>query len=405
MLAVDEPARAQPHRMRLTEQRVEKLKPTGRHFLVWDAGQRGLAVQVRPSGRRIFKVIYTFNGRTRWYNVGAGVKLEDARRLAQEILYKVAQGIDPAAQRRAQRSSGTFEELADRHLEYAKTRNKSWAQADALVRNHLRPRWGKLLAAEISRADVRAVVTKVASHSTANQVLAAASAIFSWAIREELGGITTNPCQGVERYPTTDRERVLSASELPSFWRAFDDAGLIRGTALKVLLFTGQRPGEVACMRREHIVDGWWTLPGAPVVELGWPGTKNGATHRVWLPKPVVKLLTELGEDTAGFVFPGERGGAVKSLSKAMQEICVGLECERTTPHDLRRTHGSTVTAMGFGRDAMNRIQNHREGGIADVYDRHSYDDENQRIMEAVAARLVALATGTKATNNVVQLR
>ena len=29
----------------------------------------------------------------------------------------------------------------------------------------------------------------------------------------------------------------------------------------------------------------------------------------------------------------------------------------------------------------MNRIQNHREGGIASVYDRHGYADENKRIM------------------------
>ena len=34
-------------------------------------------------------------------------------------------------------------------------------------------------------------------------------------------------------------------------------------------------------MRREYIEDGWWTLPGAPVPALRWPGTKNGETHRV----------------------------------------------------------------------------------------------------------------------------
>ena len=27
------------------------------------------------------------------------------------------------------------------------------------------------------------------------------------------------------------------------------------------------------------------------------------------------------------------------------------------------------ITALGFGRDAMNRVQNHKEGGIASVYD------------------------------------
>jgi integrase len=84
----------------------------------------------------------------------------------------------------------------------------------------------------------------------ANQVLAAASAIFAWAIREEL--VTSNPCRDVDRNPTTSRERVLSDGEIPKFWTAFDSAGLVAGTALKLILLTGQRPGEVAHMRREH---------------------------------------------------------------------------------------------------------------------------------------------------------
>jgi hypothetical protein len=51
----------------------------------------------------------------------------------------------------------------------------------------------------------------------------------------------------------------------------------------------------------------------------------------------------------------------------------------------------------------MNRVQNHREGGIADVYDRHEYATENKRVMERVAARLLALAVPTAAVSNVVQ--
>ena len=42
----------------------------------------------------------------------------------------------------------------------------------------------------------------------------------------------------------------------------------------------------------------------------------------------------------------------------------------------------------------MNRVQNHREGGIGSVYDRHQYSTENKKIMESVAAHLMALATG-----------
>jgi hypothetical protein len=52
----------------------------------------------------------------------------------------------------------------------------------------------------------------------------------------------------------------------------------------------------------------------------------------------------------------------------------------------------------------MNRVTNHKEGGIADVYDRHSYEVENRHVMEAVAAHIMALAEG-RPTDNVVDFR
>ena len=109
---------------------------------------------------------------------------------------------------------------------------------------------------------------------------------------------------------------------MPQFWAAFDDAGLVAGAALKMILLTGQRPGEVAHMRREHIDDGWWEMPGEPVPALGWPGTKNGATHRVWLPKPAQALLAELATATAPASCSPARAAAVTELDKAMRAIC-----------------------------------------------------------------------------------
>jgi hypothetical protein len=50
----------------------------------------------------------------------------------------------------------------------------------------------------------------------------------------------------------------------------------------------------------------------------------------------------------------------------------------------------------------MNRVQNHREGGIASVYDRHGYADENKRVMETVAAKIMALVEG-RASDKVVK--
>ena len=138
-------------------------------------------------------------------------------------------------------------------------------------------------------------------------------------------------------------------------------------------------------MNRVHVIDGkWWIMPGAPDPRTSWPGTKNAHSHHVWLSEPVHDLLPEViaaaaqhGPDAAGHAqhlrqTRGQREG----------------DAARFAPDVLLQ-----VTALGFGREAMNRVTNHKEGGIADVYDRHRYQEENKKIMETVAAHLVATAT------------
>src|SRR5215813_11771913 len=346
-------ARRHARKTKLTELFVRKLKPEFGAYLVWDTHQRGLAIRTQPSGSKAWMCVYSYRGRPRWYHLGDAnaIGLAAARKLTAEVMLDVIRGKDPAAEKRAERGAGTFAELAERYVEqYAKRHNKSWSQPDRLVRRYLLPKWGKLQATTISRADVKAI---------------------------------------------------LADSEVLKFWTAFDDAGLIMSSALKVILLTGQRPGEVAHMRREHIKDGWWEMPGAPVVELGWPGTKNGESHRVWLSASVREIIAGLGDgDTTGCVF----AGSVRGLDQAMRAIVAKLKIERATPHDLRRSFLSRVTGLGFGRDAMDRIANHKENATTDVYDRHSYAVEDQHIMEAVAARIMALATG-ESDDKVVPIR
>jgi integrase len=389
---------------RLTELFVRKAQPRDKAYLVWDTHQRGLALRVQPTAARAWVVVYSRHGRPRWLTLGAAdaIGLSDARRLAAKAMLAVAEGKDVAAEKRAERGAGSFAELAERYVEqYAKRHNKSWQQAANLVRRHAIPKWGKLQASSITRGDIKAMMSRIEAPILANQVLAAVSAIFSWGVKEEI--VTTNPCKLVERNPTRSRERVLSESELPLFWKAFDDLDPARGTALKAILLLGQRPGEITYMRREHIIDGWWEMPGQPVAGI-WPGTKNGESHRVWLPKAAQALLAErLDGNGPGYVLAGPRGSPVHNLDGCMREVCTKLGVERATPHDLRRTHGSTITALGFGRDAMNRIQNHREGGITDVYDRHHYEAETKHIMESVATRIMALVEGRAEGENVIQ--
>src|SRR5215510_6871807 len=161
------PAR-EPNRRRLSEAFAKTVRGDSTRVVVyWDTLQRGLALAVQPSGHRAYKCVYTIRGRgPRWYHLGnaRAIALADARKLASKIMYQVAEGGDPHADRLALRGRGSFEQVARRYVEeHARKRNKSWRQADYLVRTHLLPRWAKLDIGSIRRADVKAAIAAIAA--------------------------------------------------------------------------------------------------------------------------------------------------------------------------------------------------------------------------------------------------
>jgi hypothetical protein len=109
-------SRQSPRRKVLTDAFVRTLRPEAKHFRVWDARLPGLVLRVWPSGVKSFYASYCRNGQHRWYWVGKYpvVGVADARKVAGEVLLKVAMGQDPVAERKAPRAA-TF---ADAHKRY-----------------------------------------------------------------------------------------------------------------------------------------------------------------------------------------------------------------------------------------------------------------------------------------------
>src|SRR6516225_12162105 len=104
-------------KQKLTSLTVTKARPADKPFLIWDTLQRGLALQIQPSGYCSFKLIYRYHNRPRWFHIGAtdAICLANARKLAAKLMLQVIEGKDPAAEKRAERSTGTFAELANRY--------------------------------------------------------------------------------------------------------------------------------------------------------------------------------------------------------------------------------------------------------------------------------------------------
>lgn len=411
----------------LTSLFIRKIQPSNRVRKIYDLHVRGLVVQVQPSGAAAYKVYYSQYGRPRWYHIGRtdAVALAEARKVAADILLRVVKGEDPQAARTAHRSAGTFRELTEIYL--AESPNKSAWQYERQLRGHALPLWGSMPAGTVTRDDVEALFDrrKRKSVATAKLLLASISAVYGFGLNDPRfrSHITSNPCLGIanakrdKSLKSVARSRVLKDSEIPLFWDHWIEAGPQRCLALQLILLTGQRPGEVCHMQREHLdigdhsfdrgtADGklihenhsgaWWSLPGKP--DGFWPGTKNAQDHKVWLTPMALETALELLEARRA-----SGGYLTDDLAAVMRKTSAALGVDPARPHDLRRTHGTMITRLGFTRDAMNRIQNHREGGIGSVYDQHEYADEARKIQAVVTARIERLIPGSY--NKVVELK
>ncbi len=62
------------------------------------------------------------------------------------------------------------------------------------------------------------------------------------------------------------------------------------------------------------------------------------------------------------------------------------------------------MAAMGINRLVIGKVLNHVEAGVTAVYDRHSYDAEKRRALEAWAGHLEGILSGEPKAENVVPL-
>jgi integrase len=234
----------------------------------------------------------------------------------------------------------------------------------------------------------------------ANRVLAAVRKLFAWSLERDI--VSASPAAGVRPVAKeTSRDRVLNDGELRAFWRATGEMRTPWGQFFRVLALTGQRLREVAHMRWSDIdLDGAvWTLPR----EL----TKTDRAHEVPLSGPVVEILAAMPRFSGPHVFTtgdgnkpiGDFTGAKEALDRAMP-----AGTPPWTNHDLRRSFATVSARLGIAPHIVEKVLNHSSGsirGVAAVYNRHGYDIEKRRALDAWARHLVGLAD----TGNVVPPR
>ena len=402
---------------RFTDKFISNLKPDAKEH--WTREGQGFAIRVLPSGEKVWYYIYTFERRKRYMRLGGypEVSLATAREAFDVAKVKVKNGIDPMDEKaRAEQERSiapTIEDLASEYIErHAKKFKKSWEADERLLKKEILPVWGKRKAADITKRDVTLLLENIVDRGTpamSNQVLKITRKMFNFAIERDI--LQQTPFIGVKALaPNTRRERTLTEAEIRAFWDNIEEAIVSDEVkrALKLVLVTAQRPGEITGMHTREIDGQWWTIPAERA--------KNGKSHRVYLSAPALELIGDT--KGKGYIFPCPHLDKEKPIEAHALSVAVrrNLECplvdkkgntlygkdgkpatenrldvNKFTPHDLRRTAATFMASMGFMDEIIDAVLNHVKQGIIRTYNRHGYDKEKQQALEAWSLKLTSI--------------
>jgi len=389
--------------MKFTDIMLRNLKPQDKKYYRREGN--GFAICVYPSGVKSWFFIYSFDGVRRSLSLGnyPGVSLGEAKSRYLKLWDIWKGGKDPT-EKPAREVVPTVKQLAEEYLtKHARPKKRSWKTDERLLKKEVLPTWGDLKVTEIRKRDVILLLEGVVERgapATSNVLLMVTRKMFNFAVERDILQARDNPFLGVRPLSAVvRRDRTLSVTEIKIFWDKLEELPIEDKTrrVLKLILVTGQRPGEISGMHAREIDGDWWTIPSER--------SKNKKAHRVFLTPLAKKLIGS----PAGYIFPG-RNDPDKPIGRISATNALKTHCDQGnfgippfTPHDLRRTVATHMPRIGILREHREAILNHTMPTVEGTYDLYSYDKEKQRALERWARELERIVTGT--SGKVISIR
>lgn len=345
--------------MPLTDTQIKGAKPESKPRKLAD--EKGLYLLVQPTGGKLWRLKYRFGGKEKLLALGAypEVGLKDARERREEARKLLAGGIDPGAQRKAQkaaseaRAANSFEVIGREWLEKWRSTVEPAQYAKALARaeKNIYPWLGGRPIEEITAPEILAVLLRIderGARYTAHKVKSEISQVFRFAVATWRA--KRDPCPDLRgAIPPAKGENfaaITSPKEAGELLRAID---AFRGTyivksalLLAPLLFV--RPGELrkAEWAEFDLAKAEWNIPAARM--------KGRQAHLVPLPAQAIRIL----EDLQPLTGRGVHVFAGRDPKKPMSDAAVNAA--------LRRMGYDTKTEItGHGFRAMARTILHEE--------------------------------------------
>jgi integrase len=146
---------------------------------------------------------------------------------------------------------------------------------------------------------------------------------------------------------------------------------------VRFLLLTSARRNEAAGMRWSEIAEGTWVLPAQR--------NKTG----VELARPLSVAAREIIEGLprlCDFVFSRNGQAAMGGIAELKYRLDQASGVSGWRLHDLRRTSRTVLSRAGVANEVGEKCLGHIVGGVAGIYNRHSYRDEMLLAYEKLSA-------------------
>jgi integrase len=400
-----------------TDRYLVSLKPTTRRYDVLDPSRKGLLLRVTPNGvksfyfryQRSLQIVRLMIGRypatTLKKAYEAHADLVKGLNKGEDIRVNPPLGVRSQGLAHASAQIGiTVGDLAKEFYErYLRRERKNPREAELVIEANIVRYWRTRPAKSITRRDGVLLLDKVVDRNApvmANRVGALLSQMFRFAVTR--GTLEASPFVALGRPGGSEkaRNRRLSDQEIRIFWKKLTRARLSAEVriALKLILVTAQRPGEVAlaAWKEFDLERKVWTIPP--------DRSKNGQEHEVPLSDLALTLIRHLRRRFGGseHLIPSRcwkaRDSApitVRALSQGIRDCRKHFGLSRFTPHDLRRTAASLMTANGIPRLHVEKVLNHTIDDVAEIYDRHDYTKEKRGAVDRLAERILAILQST----------
>lgn len=386
---------------KLTELEIRNSKPRKAKYTL--AAGNGLMLLVMPDGSKYWRLRYRFGGKARMIAVGKPypeTTLKAATARAADMRALIAQGLDPASERKAEKLAkreqvaNTFGQAAEAWLQF---RSKAWdAKTAEQARNYLEkdllPKLRSRPLDHISPAELGALMAKIEARGAfdiAKKTRQWLKAIFSYS--RAYGWTANDPARDLAAIaapaPQQENYAHLQIEELPNFLRTLD---AYAGSTLvvccaKLSLWTANRPGVTRTLKWSELdLDaGLWTI------NKGREGMKRGYFHLTPLPTQAVEMLREVRRISGHFdyVFVG-RNDPMKPLSDGAINVMlkrIGYQYKQTA-HGFRHLISTALNDQGYAEDWIERQLAHGDPDkIRGTYNKAQYLDQRRVMMQAWA--------------------